>query len=94
MLLFNEMDKINPILIYDKFASYPKTSEFKKDFFTPKANIYLGKTFSPKIKFLSPLDKEMKHFLECINKKKQPITSVDYSLKVMEILENIQKKTI
>ena len=59
-----------------------------------KANIYLGKTFSPKIKFLSPLDKEMKHFLECINKKKQPITSADYSLKVMEILENIQKKTI
>ena len=94
MLLFNEMDKINPILIYDKFASYPKTSEFKKDFFTPKANIYLGKTFSPKIKFLSPLDKEMKHFLECINKKKQPITSADYSLKVMEILENIQRKTI
>jgi len=94
MLLFNEMDKKNPILIYDKFASYPKTSEFKKDFFTPKANIYLGKTYAPKIKFLSPLDEEIKHFLQCIKNKKQPLTSVDYSLKVMEVLEKIQKKAI
>ena len=94
MLLFNEMDKKTPILIYDKFASYPKIKKFKKSFFTPKANIYLGKTFAPKIKFSSPLDSEIKEFINCINKKKKPNTSVDYSLEVMKILEKIEKKFI
>ena len=94
MLLFNEMDKKTPILIYDKFASYPKLKKFKKSFFTPKANIYLGKTFAPKIKFLSPLDLEIKEFLNCIDKKKKPNTSVDYSIEIMKTLEKIKKKFI
>jgi len=94
MLLFNEMDKKNPILIYDKFASYPKLKKFKKNFFTPKANIYLGKTYAPKIKFSSPLDAEIKEFLNCIYKKKIPITSVDYSLEIMKTLEEAQKRSI
>ena len=57
-------------------------------------NIYLGKTYAPKIKFSSPLDAEIKEFLNCIHKKKIPITSVDYSLEIMKTLEEAQKRSI
>ena len=52
MLQFDEMDQKNKIKIYDKYAEYPNISKFEKNFFTPKANIYLGKTYTPKIKFI------------------------------------------
>ena len=89
MLLFNEMDKKNPIKIYNKFASYPKIKKFKKGFFTPKANIYLGSTFCPKLKFSSPLEEEMKEFIKCINLNKKPKTSTAISLKVLKTLEKL-----
>ena len=94
MLQFDEMEPVNKIKIYNKYASYPDIKSFKKSFFTPKANIYLGKTFAPKIKFLSPLDLEIKEFLNCIDKKKKPNTSVDYSIEIMKTLEKIKKKFI
>ena len=49
MLLFDEMDLVNTIKIYNKYAEYPKVQEFDKKFFKSKALIYEGKNFSPKI---------------------------------------------
>jgi predicted dehydrogenase len=92
MLLFNEMDKDNPIKIYNKYAKYPKISSFQKKFFTPKANIYYGKTFSPSIKFTSPLTLEMLAFINCVKKKKKPETDGSLSLKIMTLLEKINIK--
>ena len=67
MLLFDELDFKNPIKIYNKYATYPKVQNFKKGFFTQKANIFLGSTLKPKIKSKSPLENEMKEFIKCIN---------------------------
>ena len=36
MLLFDELDYKNPIKIYNKYANYPKTKNFKKDFLLKK----------------------------------------------------------
>ena len=92
MLQFDEMDPDKKIKIYNKYASYPDIKSFKKNFFTPKANIYLGKTYSPKINFVSPMKQELSHFFYCIKKKKKPVTSGDYGLKVLKLLEEIEKK--
>jgi len=92
MLQFDEMDPDKKIKIYNKYASYPDIKYFKKNFFTPKANIYLGKTRSPKISFVSPMKQELSHFFYCIQNKKRPITSGDYGLKVLKLLEEIEKK--
>ncbi len=89
MLLFDEMNFKNPIKIYNKYASYPKTTTFKKKFFTQKANIYLGLTKSPKIKSTSPLENEMREFLNCIYKKKKPTTSNKITLDVLKVLEKL-----
>ena len=86
------MDKHNKIKIYNKYASYPDIKDFKKSFFTPKANIYLGKTFAPKIKFLSPMKKELEHFFNAVKSKKTPLSSGRYALKILKLLEKIKNK--
>ena len=43
------LNRINIIRIYNKYAKYPKISEFNNKFFNKKAKIYLGKNYSPKI---------------------------------------------
>lgn len=93
MLLFNEMSKVNKILIYNKYASYPKISKFKKNFFSPHANIYLGSTISPKIKFVSPMLKEINHFFYCLKNKKKPLTDGTYAKKIVKILKKIDDKS-
>ena len=92
MLLFDEMDKINPIKIYNKYAEYPKINTFKKNFFTEKANIYYGKNFFPKIKFTSPLTLEMLEFIKSIKSKKTPKSDGKFALKVMELIERVNRK--
>ena len=87
MLQFDEMAKEKKIKIYNKYATYPKISKFKNLFFTPHANIYLGSTTSPKIKFTSPLSSELTHFFYCIKNSKKPLTDGYYAQKITKILE-------
>jgi predicted dehydrogenase len=88
MLLFDELDFKNPIKIYNKYATYPKIQNFKKGFFTQKANIFLGSTLKPKIKSKSPLENEMIEFIKCINHKKKPI-SLSKSINILKTLEKL-----
>ena len=90
MLLFNELDHKSPIKIYNKYANYPKINNFKKNFFTQKANIYYGSTFIPKIRFSSPLDNQMKEFLKCIYKNKKPLISTKILINIMKTLEKLK----
>ena len=90
MLLFNEMDFNNPIKIFNKYASYPGTKKFNKKFFTQKANIYLGSTYSPKIATRSPLENEMNEFLRCTKFNKNPKTGLNISYKVLKILQQLK----
>ena len=70
MLLFNEIDPINKIKIYNKYAKYPKISQFDSSYFKKKQKIYEGKNFIPKIKSNDPLRDELKHFFQCVKLKK------------------------
>ena len=88
MLLFNELDFENPIKIYNKYAKYPKIKNFKKGFFTQKANIFLGSTLTPKIKSNSPLKNEMAEFIKCINFRKKPIP-LTKSINILKTLEKL-----
>ena len=92
MLQFDEMEKTNKIKIYNKYASYPNIKKFKKSFFTPKAYIYLGRTSIPKIRFKSPMIDELKHFFNCVKRRKNPSTSGMHALNVIKIIEKIEKK--
>lgn len=91
MLLFDELDFKSPIKIFNKYASYPKIFNFKKHFFTQKANIYYGSTIIPKIKSKSPLENEMNEFLKCLFLKKKPITSTKLSINILKTLEKLNR---
>ncbi len=89
MLLFDEMNLHNPIKIYNKYAVYPKIQHFKKDFFNKKALIYEGKVSLPKVKFTSPLKKEIEHFFNTIFKNEKLITNFDFAFKISKFLKRI-----
>ena len=89
MLLFDEMDLVNTIKIYNKYAEYPKIQQFDEKFFKSKALIYEGKNFSPKIKSKSPIEVEIKHFFKCVNKKIIPKTNFNFAYKIMKFLKKI-----
>ena len=90
MLLFDEMNKKNPIKIYNKYAKYPKLSTFKNDFFSTKANIYKGKTITPKIKYRPSMELELEHFCKCLIEKKKPKTDINYAFQISKLIENIK----
>ena len=89
MLMFNEMDLKQPIKIYDKFVDYPEVKKLSGRIFVPTAKINVGKTFFPKIKYVQPLKEELKHFVNCIVKNKKPKTDINFSLKILKTLEEI-----
>jgi len=89
MLLFDEMKKDNKIVIYNKYAEYPKISEFKDKFFRQKAKIYFGKNYSPKVKSNNPLLDELKYFFRCIKNNNKPFTNIDFAEKILKVLDKI-----
>ena len=64
MLLFNELDQLRPITVYNQYAKYPDLSFFDNKFLKSKAYIYFGKNYSIKTKKTYPLNNEIKHFFE------------------------------
>ena len=76
------------------YMAYVMRKIFKKNFFTPSAFIYLGKTTMPKIKYQSPMITELYHFFSCIKNKKEPVTSGNHALEVMKVIEKIERQTL
>ena len=89
MLLFNEMENENKIKIFNKYAQYPKISQFDNKFFNKKAKIYQGKNYSPNVKQNDSLYDEIKYFYNCIKNKKKPISDINFALKILKILKKI-----
>ena len=57
------------VLIYNKYASYPKYQNLKRFFSTCEYLSWFNKT---KIKFKSPMISEIEHFFNCILKNTKP----------------------
>ena len=89
MLLFNEMLSDNKIKIYNKYAKYPKISEFDNKFFNKNAKIYLGKNYSPKISENDSLLDEIKYFFKCAKRNTKPVTDIDFATKILKILNKV-----
>jgi predicted dehydrogenase len=94
MLQFDEVSKNNKIKIYNKYATYYPNllKNFSKKIFSPTANIKVGKTFEPKINFVSPLKTEISHFFECVKNRRKPITDGFYAKNISQVIEKIEKK--
>ena len=89
MLLFDEMNLDHKIKIFNKYAIYPKISEFDNKFFDKKAKIYEGKSYTPTIKQNDVLKDELNYFFTCIKKNIRPITDINFATKILKSLKKI-----
>ena len=86
MLVFDELHEFNKISIFNKYANYPKISYFKNILKSEKARVFIGKSFSPKLKSNEPLSNELKHFFYSIESRKKVLTDGNFATKVLKIL--------
>ena len=89
MLLFDEMNLEHQIKIFNKYATYPKISDFDNKFFFRKAKIYEGKSFVPNIKQSDTLKDELKYFFDCIKRNKKPLTDINFATKILKCLKDV-----
>ncbi len=90
MVVYDDTHPDEKIKVYDR--------RFEKVFFQDietfgefQLKLRAGGVYSPEIEFIEPLKVECSHFIECIRKRKSPLTNGENGLRVVEILEAAQK---
>ena len=88
MITFNELDKDEKLKIYDKKIELERDP---KEIQKIMVGYKMGNTIVPPLQNNDTLGKVCRHFIECINTNKQPITNAESGLRVVRILEACQK---
>ncbi len=83
MLVYNDLEPIEKIKIYDKRVETPPHYDTFADF---HYSYHYGDMYSPYLKQFEPLKEECQHFLDCIKTNSKSITSGLEGLKVVQIL--------
>ena len=91
ILLFDELNVKNPIKIFKIFDKYPSTKNLNIKVFKPQHKIEIVKPFSPKFKNISPLQEEIKYFINCIRYNRKILTDGKFALKVCYLLKKFTK---
>ncbi|MGQ9604100.1 MAG: Gfo/Idh/MocA family protein [bacterium] len=87
MAVLDDMETTEKLRIYDKGIDYsPSYGDYAESL-----SIRIGDIYIPKIDMAEPLKVECKHFLECIEKGKTPLTDGRYGLDVIRILESAER---
>jgi predicted dehydrogenase len=84
MIVYDDIAAQEKIKIYDVRVEHPPHYDSFAEF---QYAYHYGDTYSPYIKQEEPLKTECLHFLECITKGMQPLTSGTAGLEVVKILE-------
>lgn len=88
MLVFDDLDNEMPLKIYEKYVD---TGEVAKGLSTEyKIKLHSGDIYIPQIESREPLLEELKHFIECIEKNKNPRTDIISGLNVVKVLQACQ----
>jgi len=88
MLVYDDIETQEKIKIYDKGVDVPPYYDTYAEF---QYAYRYGDIFSPRIEEYEPLKKECEHFLDCIKKKRTPLTDGYSGLRVVSILEAASK---
>jgi len=90
MAVFDDLNLDFPVTIYDKRIMKKKFRQTYDSFEEFQMIIKNGKADTPKIKKEEPLYIECRHFVECIRKKRNPLTDGRDGLEVLKVLIGIQ----
>lgn len=88
MLVYNDLEPMEKIKIYDKHVEIPPHYETFAEFHYA---YHYGDMYAPYIKQYEPLRRECQHFLDCIKTGETPESSGIDALKVVNVLEAASK---
>ncbi len=84
MAVFDDLEPLEKIRIYDKGVETPQYTETFGDF---QCSYRYGDVVIPNIRFQEPLKLECRHFLDCIADHTEPQSSGHVGLQVVRVLE-------
>jgi predicted dehydrogenase len=88
-LVYNDLDPVQPIQIYDSGIQLGQSSEAR---YGALVSYRMGDIWSPYVsRSEEPLQNVVRHFAECILENKPPLTDGDAGLRVVQILEAAQR---
>lgn len=87
MVEFDDVHPVEKIRIYDKGVDRPPTFTEYAQFLS----IRNGDIHIPHVPMVEPLERETRHFLDCIVQGKRPLTDGHSAMRVVRVLEAAQK---
>lgn len=90
MAAWDDLDASEPIKIYNKAVKKEKKESFYADYGEFQLLPKEGDIVSPLVKLKEPLRNQNSYFLNCIDKRKTPITNATFGHNVTKVLEAIQ----
>jgi len=87
MLVFDDMDSLEPVRIYDKGVP----EQLAYDTYGEYLNLRYGDVQIPWVRAGEPLRAETGHFLDCVRERKTPLTDGRNGLAVVSVLEAAQR---
>ncbi len=85
MLVYDDVDVINKLIIYDKgFDSFP-IKDMEYDEFVVKSRV--GDAIIPKLEQGDALYNSLEHFRRCIESNEESMTNADAAIRVIKVLE-------
>jgi len=95
MLVYDDTLNDEKIKIFDKGVTIHKANIPKQPYYDTYEQWALtyrsGDTYTPKIENKEPLNAMANHFIDCIKNNKKPLTDGNSGLRVVKVLEAIQK---
>ncbi len=88
MLVYNDLEPIEKIKIFDKRVETPPYYDTFAEF---QYSYHYGDMYSPYLQQSEPLKVETQHFSDCITNNSKPITDGFNGLKVVQLLEAASK---
>lgn len=90
MIVWNDIDLIEPVRVYDKSASTEPTPPYADSFGAQRAIIRDGDVLIPKVSGPEPLRAECAHFVESIRAGRTPINDACMATRIVEALAATQ----
>lgn len=91
MLVYDDVEPKDKVLIYDKGVKVPPFSDTEAEFHLSYRN---GEAVAYPIRWVEPLCAECRDFVDCIRTGRQPRSSGEDGLKVIQVLEAAQRSLL
>jgi predicted dehydrogenase len=87
MAVFDDVEPVEKLRIYDKGVD--RAPEYSS--YGDALTLRFGDIYVPSIEMREPLRLECQHFLECVEKREQPLSNGENGLQVLRVLDALQR---